>query len=110
MAGTLENVKRWHLLFEQSGTFKKQFQKLGLEAIDYDILNDYGQTDVQIDIFSEIEKAFSGESSIFENVRGGKLFLHFSRASGFQSFSYGTCSKTRSNAKATPKKRSFRIS
>lgn len=31
----MENVKRWHLLFEQSGTFKKQFQKLGLEAIDY---------------------------------------------------------------------------
>lgn len=77
MAGNLENVKRWHLLFEQSGTFKNQFKKLGLEAIDYDILNDYGQTDVQIDIFSEIEKAFSGVSSIFENVRGGDAIMAF---------------------------------
>lgn len=29
-----------HCFFEQSGTFKKEFQKLGVNAIDYDILND----------------------------------------------------------------------
>lgn len=32
-----------HCLFEQSGTFKNEFKKLGIEAFDYDILNDYGQ-------------------------------------------------------------------
>ena len=43
-----------HCLFEQSGTFKNEFKKLGIEAYDYDILNDYGQTDYQIDLFAEI--------------------------------------------------------
>lgn len=28
-----------HCLFEQSGTFKNEFKKLGYEAFDYDILN-----------------------------------------------------------------------
>lgn len=44
-----------HCLFEQSGTFKNEFKKLGYEAYDYDILNDYGETDFQIDLFKEIE-------------------------------------------------------
>lgn len=43
-----------HCLFEQSGTFKNEFRKLGIEAYDYDILNDYGQTDFQVDLFAEI--------------------------------------------------------
>ena len=43
-----------HCLFEQSGTFKNEFKKLGVEAYDYDILNDYGQTDYVIDLFNEI--------------------------------------------------------
>lgn len=43
-----------HCLFEQSGTFKNQFKKLGHEAYDYDILNDYGQTDRMVDLFEEI--------------------------------------------------------
>ena len=45
-----------HCMFEQSGTFKKEFQKLGYKALDYDILNDYGQTDRIIDLFDEIER------------------------------------------------------
>ena len=49
-----------HCLFEQSGTFKNEFKKLGIEAYDYDILNDYGQTDYQIDLFQEIENAYGG--------------------------------------------------
>lgn len=43
-----------HCLFEQSGTFKNEFKKLGYEAYDYDILNDYGQTDYQVDLYKEI--------------------------------------------------------
>jgi len=49
-----------HCMFEQSGTFKNEFIRLGIHAIDYDISNDYGQTDCQIDLFSEIENAFRG--------------------------------------------------
>ena len=47
--------KKAHLLFEQSGTFKNEFIKLGIPAIDYDIQNEYGQTDRVIDLFEEIE-------------------------------------------------------
>ena len=47
-------------MFEQSGTFKKELKKLGYEAIDYDILNDFGETDCQIDLFNQIEQAYAG--------------------------------------------------
>ena len=50
----------FHCFFEQSGTFKNEFKKLGYNAIDYDICDDYGQTDVVIDLFAEIEKAYGG--------------------------------------------------
>ena len=50
-----------HLLFEQSGTFKKEFQKLGHKAEDYDILNDFGETDHQLDLFLEINKGYERE-------------------------------------------------
>lgn len=43
-----------HCLFEQSGTFKNEFKKLGYEAYDYDIQNAFGETDYVIDLFSEI--------------------------------------------------------
>lgn len=43
-----------HCLFEQSGTFKNEFKKLGIEAYDYDIRNDYGETDYAVDLFSQI--------------------------------------------------------
>ena len=43
-----------HCLFEQSGTFKNEFKKLGYESYDYDIQNAFGQTDYVIDLFSEI--------------------------------------------------------
>lgn len=49
-----------HCFFEQSGTFKNEFRKLGYEAYDYDIQNNFGETDYVIDLFAEIEKAYSG--------------------------------------------------
>lgn len=54
-----------HCLFEQSGTFKNEFKKLGYEAFDYDIQNNFGETDYQIDIFNEIEKAYEGGARIY---------------------------------------------
>ena len=48
-----------HCFFEQSGTFKNEFIKLGIPAEDYDIQNNFGETDHVIDLFTEIEKAYS---------------------------------------------------
>lgn len=56
----------YHCLFEQSGTFKREFMKLGYAAIDYDIRNDFGETDIQKDLFQEIENAYTGKGSIFD--------------------------------------------
>lgn len=53
-----------HCLFEQSGTFKNEFKKLGIEAYDYDILNEYGQTDFQVDLFAEIRGGVRGKAVI----------------------------------------------
>ena len=64
-------------LFEQSGTFKNEFKKLGYEAVDVDIQNNFGETDYQIDIFSEIEKAYKGEASIFDNISKDGLIMAF---------------------------------
>lgn len=68
---------KFHLFFEQSGTFKNELRKLGHEAIDYDILNDFGQTDVVIDIFSEIEKSYAGGGSIFDNITEDDMIIAF---------------------------------
>lgn len=57
--------KTFHCMFEQSGTFKNEFKKLGYQAYDYDILNDFGQTDFQIDLFNEIEESFAGGGLVF---------------------------------------------
>lgn len=49
-----------HCFFEQSGTFKNAFKRLGIEAYDYDIQNQYGETDYLVDLFDEFGKAFEG--------------------------------------------------
>ena len=48
-----------HCLFEQSGCFKNEFKKLGYEAYDYDIQNEFGETDYVIDLFEEIRGGVS---------------------------------------------------
>ena len=49
-----------YCLFEQSGTFKNKFKKLGHDAIDLDIENNFNQTDLIIDLFDEISKCYAG--------------------------------------------------
>ena len=49
-----------HCFFEQSGTFKRAFAEFGIPAEDYDIQNNFGETDHVIDLFAEIEKAYGG--------------------------------------------------
>ena len=66
-----------HLFFEQSGTFKKEFIKLGIPAFDYDIQNNFGETDYQDDLFKAIEDAYDGKPSLFDNITGGGLDSSF---------------------------------
>ena len=47
-----------HCFFEQSGTFKNEFIKLGIPAEDYDIQDNFGQTDHVIDLFDHIEREY----------------------------------------------------
>ena len=74
-----------HCFFEQSGTFKHEFQKLGVNARDYDILNDFGETDVVIDLFSQIELAFLGKVSIFDTIGRNDLIFAFFPCTYFSS-------------------------
>lgn len=69
--------KTFHCFFEQSGTFKKEFKKMGYESYDYDILNDFGETDYQIDLFNEIEKAYDNKQSIFDDISKNDTILAF---------------------------------
>jgi len=66
-----------HCLFEQSGTFKNEFIKLGIPSEDYDIQNNFGQTNHIIDLFSEIEKGYDGKPSIFDNITSDDLIMAF---------------------------------
>ena len=61
-----------HCFFEQSGTFKNEFIKLGIPAEDYDIQNNFGETDHQVDLFQAIEDAYDGKPSLFDQIRGGQ--------------------------------------
>ena len=63
---------RYHCFFEQSGTFKNEFIKLGYKAYDYDIENKYNETDYRIDLYKEIEKAYKGLETIFDNFKKEK--------------------------------------
>ena len=66
-----------HCFFEQSGTFKNEFKKLGIPAFDYDLQNHFGETDHQIDLLAEIESAYEGKPSVFDTIRGGKIMTLF---------------------------------
>lgn len=67
----MEITGKVHCFFEQSGTFKNEFIKLGIPAEDYDIQNNFGQTDNVIDLFSEIDK----EYAILQREREREQFL-----------------------------------
>lgn len=66
-----------HCFFEQSGTFKNEFIKLGIPSEDYDIQNNFGQTDHIVDLFKAIEDAYDDRPSIFDNITKKDLILAF---------------------------------
>lgn len=66
-----------HCFFEQSGTFKNEFIKLGIPAEDYDIQNKHGETDHVIDLFAQIENAYDGRPSVFDTITPDDLIMAF---------------------------------
>ena len=66
-----------HCFFEQSGTFKREFIKLGIPAEDYDIQDNFGETDHTDDLFKAIEDAYDGKPSLFDNIGKDDLIMAF---------------------------------
>lgn len=66
-----------HCLFEQSGAFKNEFKKLGYDAFDYDIQNNFGETDHVIDLFEQINNAYNDKGSIIDTITKDDLTMAF---------------------------------
>lgn len=76
--------KVFHCFFEQSGTFKNEFKKLGYESYDYDILNDFEETNYQIDLFEEINNAYNHNASIFDKINSSDTIIAFFPCTRFE--------------------------
>ena len=73
----MKTPTRVHCFFEQSGTFKNEFIKLGIPAEDYDIQNNFGETDHTDDLFAAIEAAYDGKPSLFDRITKDDLIMAF---------------------------------
>lgn len=89
-----------HCFFEQSGTFKNEFKKLGFDAEDYDIQNNFGETDHVIDLFVEIEKAYAGGASVFDTITCEDLIVAFFPCIYFESLQQTEYSLESNNMRA----------
>lgn len=70
-------IKTAHCFFEQSGTFKRAFQSYGIDAYDYDIQDNHGETDFVTDLFNHIERGYDGKPSVFNNIQKDDLIIAF---------------------------------
>lgn len=77
-------INKVFCLFEQSGHFKNAFKELGIPAEDYDILNDFGETDHVVDLFGEIDKAYEGKPSLFDQITKDDLVMAFFPCTRFE--------------------------
>jgi len=93
-----------HCFFEQSGTFKREFIKLGIPAEDYDIQNNFGETDHMDDLFAAIETAYEGGVSLFDNITKDDLIMAFFPCIYFSSLSQMEMSLTDVNKRKMPMK------
>lgn len=91
-----------HCFFEQSGTFKNEFIKLGIHAEDYDIQDNFGQTDHTDDLFKAIEDAYDGKTSLFDNITPEDLIMAFFPCIYFSSLSQMEMSLTDVNKRKMP--------
>lgn len=91
-----------HCFFEQSGTFKREFIKLGIPAEDYDIQNNFGETDHTDDLFAAIEDAYEGRPSLFDRITNDDLIMAFFPCIYFSSLSQMEMSLTDVNKRKMP--------
>lgn len=73
----MEKPLHAHLLFEQSGTFLRAFEKFGIPACDYDIQNQYGCTTIVTNLFKHIELAYKDKPSIFDVILQDDITMAF---------------------------------
>ena len=73
-----------YCLFEQSGTFKNEFKKLGVDAYDFDIQNEFNETDYIVDLFAEIRGGYDGKPSIFDDLDESDLVFAFFPCTRFE--------------------------
>lgn len=66
-----------HCLFEQSGTFKNAFRQLDIPALDYDIQNEFGETDLVCDLFEQIDMEWHGVNGFFSHIKPDHLIIAF---------------------------------
>ena len=78
------DIEKVHCLFEQSGTFKNAFIKNNIHAEDYDIMNEFGQTDHIIDLFGEIDNAYDHKESVFDSFSQNDLIFAFFPCTRFE--------------------------
>lgn len=101
------NIRKVHCMFEQSGTFKNEFIKLGIPAEDYDIQNNFEETDHIIDLFAEIEKAYDGEASIFDNITSNDLIMAFFPCVHFEAMAMMYYDMSTANIRKMDKSKSY---
>ena len=77
-----------HCFFEQSGTFKNEAKKLGLRAYDYDIKNDFQQTDFKTDLFDAINQGYVGQKSVFDLIGKEDYVIAFFPCVRFEKLAY----------------------
>lgn len=99
-----------HCFFEQSGTFKREFIKFGIPAEDYDIQDNFGETDHTDDLFKAIEDAYDGKPSLFDNIGKDDLIMAFFPCIYFSAVSQMNMSFTaKNNRNLGPKERADRV-
>lgn len=86
-----------YCFFEQSGTFKREFIKLGIPAEDYDIQNEFGETDHVVDLFQEIERGYDGEPSVWDKITPDDFVMAFFPCIYFSTMSQAQLSFTAKN-------------
>ncbi|MDE7228747.1 MAG: hypothetical protein K2N31_10570 [Treponemataceae bacterium] len=91
-----------HCFFEQSGTFKNEFRKLGYEAFDYDIQDEFGEMDYVTDLFREIDSGFAGQKSLFDEISVNDLIIAFFPCIYFETMSQLDFSLVRNGTQDKP--------
>lgn len=83
---------------------------MGIPAEDYDIQDNFGETDHNMDLFAEIEKAFEGWASVFDTVTSNDLIMAFFPCIYFSAVSQMNMSFTaKNNRNLGPKERADRV-